>query len=324
MNTKFNTRPLILPAELLLVAVHALPAQMTPTQRLTEAYTLEREGKPAPAITELQELLDSKSLDAAGSGKAWNVLGLACEDQGDLSHAQHAYEESLHILESLPDSTRDYAMALDDFGGIYVTTGQFDVANQLRTKALGLYEKLNDHAGEARASSHLAGTAFSQKNVRDGSKHLRRATREAKLASDLDDEDRAAIASLNGWQAQLEGDAAASVASYRQSLDLLKRRHGEEHPSVGWAYLLLGETDAAAGQLDPALQEMRQGLAILGRTVSDQNPHYLVAELAYSRVLDDAGFHAEAAKLKAVAKPQLNDAYRAQCAGCTVSAAALR
>jgi hypothetical protein len=67
---------------------------------------------------------------------------------------------------------------------------------------------------------------------------------------------------------------------------------------------------------------MRQGSAILDRTLSRQNPRYLVAEIAYSRILDATGSHAEAAQIKAAAEPLLKDIYRRQCAGCTVSATA--
>jgi tetratricopeptide (TPR) repeat protein len=322
MNTKFNVRPAVLPAFLLLFTVCPLLSQMTPTQRLTQAYLLEKEGKPTPAISELQGLLDSKSLDTVSTGKAWNILGLAYDDQGDFSFAQHAFEESLHILEHLPDNIQDYAMALDDFGELYVATGQFEIANKLRTKALGLYEKVGDHGGIARASADLAGTAFSQKKVGTGGKYLERAMKEARLANDLYDDDRAAIASLKGWQAQFDGDLATSVRSYRQSLDLLRKCHGEEHPFTGWGYLLLGEAHAEAGQLTTALGEMRQGIAILDRTLSRQNPRYLVAEIAYSRVLDATGSHSEAAQIEAASGPLLEDIYRKQCAGCTVSAIA--
>jgi tetratricopeptide (TPR) repeat protein len=320
MNTKFNARPAVLSASLLLFTVSPLLSQMTPTQRLTQAYSLEKEGKPTPAISELQALLNSKSLDTVSTGKAWNILGLAYDDQGNFPFAQHAFEESLHILENLPDNIQDYA--LDDFGGLYLATGQFEIANKLFAKALGLYEKVGDRGGIARASSALAGTAFSQKKVGNGSKYLERAMKEERLANDLYDDDRAAIASLKGWQAQFDGDLATSVTSYRQSLDLLRKCYGEEHPSTGWGYLLLGEARAEAGQLTTALGEMRQGIAILDRTLTRQNPHYLVAEIAYSRVLDATGSHSEAAQTKAAAEPLLKNIYRRQCAGCTVSATA--
>jgi hypothetical protein len=67
---------------------------------------------------------------------------------------------------------------------------------------------------------------------------------------------------------------------------------------------------------------MRQGVAILDHTLSRQNPHYLAAELAYSRILDATGSHAEAARIKASAETLLNDVHRKQCAGCTISVAA--
>ena len=247
---------------------------------------------------------------------------VAYDDQGDLALSQHAYEESLRILESLPDNVREYAMALDDFGGHYLATDQFEIANRLRMKALSLYENIGDHGGVARTSADLAGTAFSQKKVGDGSKFLKRAIKEARLANDLDEDDRAAMASLKGWQAEFGGDLATSIASYRQALELLRARHGEEHPSTGWGYMLLGGACAETGQLTTALEEMRQGVAVLDRTLNHENPKYLGAEMAYSRVLDATGSHSEAARIKAVTEPVLADIHRMQCAGCTVSAAA--
>jgi tetratricopeptide (TPR) repeat protein len=323
MNAKFDTRPGVLSAILLLFVACSLFAQITPVQRLTDAFALEKDGNSALAIVELHALLNSSSLDAFGSGKAWNILGLAYEDLGEFALSRHAYEESLRILEGLPDNIRDYAMALDDFGGLYIATGQFEVADKMRTKALGIYEKIEDHGGVARTSCDLATVAFSQKRVATGSKYLAQALKEARTTNDLDDDDRAAISALQGWQAQFDGDFTKSVASYRQALDLWRRHHGEEHPFTGWGHLLLGDAQFEAGQLTAALEEIRQGVAVLDRTLSRENPHYLIAELAYSRVLDATGSHAEAARIKATAESLLKDLYRRQCAGCSISMAAL-
>ncbi len=165
MVRKINTRPRVLVAILFLLSAWPLLAQTTPKKRLTEAFAQVKEGKPAPAVIEVRALLDSNSLDALGSGKAWNILGLAYENLGEFTLSQHAYEESLRILESLPDNIQDYAMALNDFGALHVATGQFELAEKLRVKALGLYEKIGDHGGITRSSGDLAGTAFSQNKV---------------------------------------------------------------------------------------------------------------------------------------------------------------
>jgi tetratricopeptide (TPR) repeat protein len=299
-----------------------LLAQTMP-ERLTHAYALEREGKPAQAIVELQALLEANP-DVAGIGKAWNVLGLAYEDQGDYIDSQHAYERSIRTFESLPDNVEDYAMVLDDFGGLYVETAQLELAVNLRQKALRLYEKIGDHAGITRASTNLAGIAFTRQKVNEGRRYLERAAREARMANDLDDDDRAAVASMQGWLAQLDGDLPTSVSRYRQSLDLLIKRHGEEHPFAGWGYMLLGKAHENIGDLTAALAEMNRGRSILGRTMNSQNPKYLTAELAYSHVLDATGAHLEAAHIKTNAERQLKEGYSRQCSNCTISAAAFK
>jgi cytochrome c-type biogenesis protein CcmH/NrfG len=96
---KIRHTPGVLSAVLLLLTAYPLLAQITPAQRLTNSYALELEGKPAPAIVELQALLNSSSLDAPGSGKAWNILGVAYEDMGEFALSQHAHEESPRILD---------------------------------------------------------------------------------------------------------------------------------------------------------------------------------------------------------------------------------
>ena len=319
MNTKINIRFGFLPAILVLFASCPLLAQMAPVQRLTQAMVLEKEGKPALAIAEIQGLLDSQTLDVLSTGKAWHIQGLAYADQGEFTRSQHAYEESLRILDSLPDNVQEYAVVLDDFGGLYLSTGQFETAGKMKTRALGLYEKVDDHAGIVRASYDLATVAFSQKKVAEGSRCLKRAVKEARTANGLDDDDRATIASLQGWQAQFDGDYPLSTAKYRQALDLWRRLHGEEHPYTGWGYLLLGDADAAAGQLTAAMEEIKQSIAILDRSLGRQNPRYLSAEMAYARVLDEAGFQSRAAQIRSAAEPLLKDIDRRQCAGCTLN-----
>src|SRR5258708_31562004 len=147
-------------------------------------------------------------------------------------------------------------MVLDDFGGLYMATGQPELAVRLRQKALRLYEKISDHAGMTRASSNLAGVAFSRQKTNEGRRYLERAIKEAQLASDLDSDDLAAIASMQGWLAQLDGDREISVSRYKQSLDLMLKRHGEQHPFVGWGYMLPGKAHADAPDLTPPHAQM--------------------------------------------------------------------
>lgn len=85
-------------------------------------------------------------------------------------------------------------MALDDFGGLYVVSGQPELALRLRQKAFALYKNISDHAGITRVLGDLAGMAFTQQKTNEGKGYLERAGKEAQLTNDLDDDDRAAIA----------------------------------------------------------------------------------------------------------------------------------
>lgn len=301
-----------------------LAAQGIGDQRLREAYRLEREGNPTSASTELRSLLDSKSLDAAGIAKAWDILGLALQDQGDFSASRGAFEQSIRAYEGLANNAIDFAMTLDDFGELYIVTGQADLAIRMMKRALSLYEAAGDHAGMARASGDLAGALFSEKKFHEGRKDLDRGLKESKLTNQLDDDDLATLVSLEGWLAQSDGDFQASVSKYQRSLDLLRKYYGEEHASTGWGYVLLGEAHAETGDLSGSLMEMDKGLTVLGRTLNGQDPRLLSAEIAYSRVLDRAGKRSEAASIRASAERQLRASRNRQCIDCTISADAFR
>ena len=309
---------------LMLVAAPALSGEAGIKQPLAQALALERDGRPAQAIVVLQAILDSKSLDALGTGQAWNILGLSYRDQGNFAYAQNAFEQSIRILEGLPNNTREYGMALDNFGGLFFAMGHMEAASRMRKKALHVYEKTNYHTGIAVACSGLAGLAFSQKQMRQGKRYMERAREEAQLASDLDDDNLAAIFSMQGWLALLNGDVVATISAYQHSLDLWRKGHGEEHPFTGWGYILLGNAEAEGGELTSALVDMQRGLGVLDRTLGRQNTRYLTAEISYSRVLDRTGAHIEAIRMKTAAERDLKDLHRAQCVACTVSAASFR
>ena len=315
--------PLAVILALMLVAAAGLSGQVSAQERLARALALEQNGQEEQAIAAIQGLLDSKSLEAFETGQAWDVLGLAYQNRRDFSSAQHAFEQSLRILENMPAHARAYGMALDNFGEFLMALGQPEEAGRIQEKALHVFEKTNDHASVAIVCSNLAGLAFGQKQVRRGRKYLDRAQKEAQLAS-LDDDNLAAISSMRGWLGVLEGDAVGAVAAYQASLDLWRKRHGEQHPLTGWGYVLLGDAKAAAGELTSALADMRTGLAIIERTQGRQDERYLTAEIGYADVLERSGARAEAAQLKTEAERELQKLHRAQCDGCTISAAAFR
>ncbi len=89
--------------------------------------------------------------------------------------------------------------------------------------------------------------------------------------------------------------------------------------------MLLGRAHADAGRMDEAAGEMQQGLSILDHTLGHASPHYLEAELAYSRLLDEMGSHDIAARLRVADQAELKALSNVkQCADCTISIETLR
>jgi tetratricopeptide (TPR) repeat protein len=293
-------------------------------QQLYQAFVLEKQGQFEQAIRTIQPLIGSHDLSTGEIGRAWTMLGNAYQEQWNFDQAQNAYEQALHVLEGNPQYLADYSNTLDFFAGLYRVMGRPDAATKMLTRALNIQEQQQDHHSMTRSYTCLASIAIEQKHVRSAKASLEKALAEAKLTSDLTDDDHAFISDTQAWVASEAGDKSSAVAGYQHSLEILRQSHGEEYALTGFAHLLLGKAYAAKKQFNEALTNMRQGIGILDRTVGPRSPRYLQAQILYSEVLDRSGLHEEAARLKTAAQQGLKDLLGGQCIGCTVSAASLR
>jgi hypothetical protein len=89
-----------------------------------------------------------------------------------------AAAREFRVLEKLPNHIKDYAMALDDLGRLYLAMGHADLAVRMKEETLHLYKKIGDHEGTAIVCCDLAGLALSQRRIRIGRKYLELARRE--------------------------------------------------------------------------------------------------------------------------------------------------
>jgi tetratricopeptide (TPR) repeat protein len=295
-----------------------------PQAAIVRAYNLERQGHLAEAVALARSLVDSGTLQGVELGRAWTVLGLAYTDQGAFSAARYAFEQAISILQPLLDRVQDYASALDNFASLYTVMGQLKTATDLRLRTLHLYEQIGDHSGIARLCNNLAALALRQQDMKKAGKYLKRSAEEMKVATTLDNDDLAAIYSVQAEFASDNGDTQAAIAGYERAVQIWKRVLKGDAPNTGWGRMLLGRAYADAGRLDDAMNEMQQGLSILDHTLGRTNLHYLEAEIAYSRLLDETGAHDTAARLRTADEATLKALSQKQCVGCTISIDALR
>jgi tetratricopeptide (TPR) repeat protein len=271
-----------------------------------------------------KQAINSGKLSGVELGRGYIILGLASQGRGDFVDAQIAFEHSLRILEHDREHPEDYASALDSYAGLYGDLGQLDVAEPMCLKALRLRQKAGDHWGAALSLMQLAQLALARKRVREAHKYLQQASDQIPSVPEFTDDDRALFLEIQGSLAVAEHKASAAIPLYQHALEAVKQSRGEQHWLAGWEYVLLGNANAESGDLPVAVADIRNGLAILDHALGKDNPKYLLAELAYARVLDRIGLQVEAAQVRRTVERARKEHSGSQCAGCTVSVTAFQ
>jgi tetratricopeptide (TPR) repeat protein len=299
-------------------------AQAPPQQELRDCLLMEKQAKFDEAISAALAAISSGQLTEVELGRGYIMLGFAYHQEGKFNDAHEAFEQSLHIFEHDPAHLSDYAAALNDYGGLYGDAGHLDVAETMWQKALHLRQQIGDHAAVMRTLTNLAQAAVAQKRLYQAADYLKKASLEVKSARDLTDDDFALFFESRAWLALSEGRSPAAVDDFQRALEICRRTRGEDHWLTGWGHILRGKAYAQSGDLSASLADMQEGLTILDHALGRKSLKYAAAELAYSRILDRSGSHAEAARLRASAELAGKDFFGGQCPSCTISVAGFR
>ena len=298
--------------------------QLDPHAALHEALVLENRGSFEAAAKVARDAIDSRQLSGNELGRGYIILAVACQGAGDLASAQIAFDRALQVLENDRGHPEDYASALENYAGLYNELGRLDDAVPMWRKAFDLRQRIRDHTGTALSLTRLAQAALARNHIREGLRYLQRASNEANAAPDFTDDDKALVLETQGWLALAEHLAPAAIAAYQRALELVERSRGEQHWLAGWEHTLLGKAYAESGDFRNSLANMQIGITILDHALGENNPKYFAAELAYARVLDQFGLHAEAVRMRAAAEKASKDYYGRQCVGCTINVVAFR
>lgn len=287
---------------------------------VANAFDLLEEGRYETAISMLTPIAQSPSTDKVIRGRAWTVLGFAYKQDGQFEQARRCYEQALTIFNESATFDSDRSATLDYFGNLELDIGNLADGLKLLTEALQIDEKLQDHQLLSTVYNHLAGIAIQQKHYKDARKYLDSSEREANSADDDKQRLLVDIYGTRGWLASATGKKNEAVEDYKRSLDACEHQFGKQHPLTGWAHLLLGKAIGDGGNLEDGMKSIRAGLAIIESTSGTQDLRYLAGEIAYSKLLDRSGAHAESARLATEAKQEIDSRVRSRCSNCTVSA----
>ena len=289
---------------------------------IATAGTLINKGKYVEAISTLKSTLDSQTLDDLHRGRAHMLLGIADKEAGQLREAEQEYESALGTLKNYPDS-QDYARTLACLGGLKRDTGDLKLAKQLLLQALDLESHRQDRVGLGWTNLHLAGVAIRENQLKAAEKYIREAREDALRSHPTPSDLLADIEGTLGWLDTARGRHDEAVSDFIDALNQSKLAFGERHPVTGWAFLLLGRARAADGDVSGGLQDMRTGLEIIRVAQGDHTTVLAYGELAYAKVLDQAGNHTEALSMNREATQTLAQIPQGPCMKCTVSALSL-
>jgi tetratricopeptide (TPR) repeat protein len=316
-------RRVLLSLFLLSVLSPSLRSQESIRRQLNDVIVLEKQGHFEQAIRSVHALIDTNDLGDE-AGRAWTILGFACEQLGRYQQARKAYEQALQILQKSAPHSIEYGSALLNFANLNNVTQGPDVAARMWKKALKVHTEMGFHAGMAQDYALLAGAALAKKHIAAGKKELEKAIEEGKLVQNPTAEQAILLSDIQGWKANVEGDGASELAAYQRSLELWQQNHGEESPMAAWAYLYLGVAYADCKERERALASVHKGLQILDRVVGHNTPPYLTGEMLLAKVLDQEGMRDEALQVRKQAQWSAKELFHGECADCTVSVASLR
>lgn len=310
----------------LLMLIHCVPlmGQTSLADTFAHAINLVERGQSANAIEILRPLADVESLTSPERARIQTMLGFAYNQGGQFSLARQCYERALTNLDHTAASDPDRATILDYFGSLESDNGNISSAENLFLQALEIDKRLADHERLAGLYSHLARLEVEKRQFKDARRHLDLAMREQEQAGKPNTGLLADLYVSKGWLDTVSNHYHEAVDDYSQALTACKTSYGEDHPLVGWSYLLLGRAQGDSGDLSGGLDAMGKGLSILKKTVGTNDARYLTGEMALSKLLDRAGRHEEAQRIFAEAEHSLPEALKPHCRDCSTSVWSLR
>ena len=294
-----------------------------PKPLFTTPVDLVKQGKFSLAASVLEKEVQAADHTSLERGRAFALLAYTYKEQGRFDLAEKAFDRALRLMDKAGDRSDDYAATLDLYAGMLMTTGDLDTAAKALGEATHVYQSLQNHTGLSQILTLTAELLIERQKYKQAEKRLASARAEALLAnasfmvvSEID--------AATGWFAIATGRYGDGVAVYSAALEKYRRQLGEGNATTGWSYLLLGKAQGLNHDVPEAESNMQKGLAILKTTEGTNNLDYVAGELAYSELLEQAGSHAEAARINSDANTTIRKLGSPQCAQCTVSVWSLR
>ena len=229
----------------------------------------------------------------------------------DLDSAQSLLEESLRLaIASDGESSTNAASVYHSLAILHNTRGEYDTAETLYRKALGIFEQYppEDYQEIGPLMNDLALVLHEEGKYADAEAMFRKTIDlERQLFGDVHPELATTIYNF-GQLLKDRGNYVESEKMLREGLEMDKKVYGEKHPDVAYSLTGLGHVLERRGDLIGADSLYRQALQIRRDALGDSHPEVAVSMKALGQLLVIEGEYDEAETMfrKALSMAQRN------------------
>ena len=258
-------------------------------------------------------------------GTLWLRLATAYMEQMQTAEAEDGYARAVRLLR---DSTAKdaYANALHGMGRLYVATGRFEEAKDVLNKSLAIYERLGDRPHVAKLQAGIALDLLNQHKYRDAAEHADIALKAFEPEQNVDPGDLIAAYLTRSHALCWMGECEQALEDVARARAVAHGGLAEDSLEMMAIFAVEGMDKIRAGRWDEGGRAMREAQRLASSRTDLPEPVVIQLQLGilreYSSTLRDAHRKNEAKHVAAEAT-QLETRVPRECAGCTVSVAAL-
>lgn len=293
---------------------------MTINTSLARAFQAEGTTRPSEKIAQLTAKIresEQGGIDALPLGRMWGHLAEEYEDAGQYDKAESAYNQALHMFGQSPNMAKDYAVALENLGGLNLVLNNDDAAVKCRTRALAVVETTGDKVDTARAKGLLAEAYFANRKYKNARQLGAEAYSEMILLRDSD-ERIVGILVLLAFASSLDGHHTYALERARDAESLALATLPADSQPIGEARMALGYAEWKAGVVDGPAEEMREGIRILNKWTTAGHTYMVWALTQYLTYLKATHQTKEARQVAEQVKAEMGR-MSGGCINCTVS-----
>lgn len=254
-------------------------------------------------------------------GHLWARIASDEENLGHIDQAETAYAHALELLAHDPSLQLDYAITLNNLGGLYAITNREQESLNCRKRSLSIFHKLGDPLQIARAEAQLADSYLILEKYKQAEEYSILASHSFSELADATAEDKASALLGYAFSSCMANHCRDGLTAARQAIALARANFPQDSFPLGQAHVVLGYAEWKTGDNMQAEADLRDGINTLRHALYPTHPLVLHGLDLYRLYLLEAHREVEA---KQIAEELKAPASGASCANCKVSVYGLR